>query len=160
MLLREWRHPLNTGKASCNRGWPCTESVDLVSWMAWAKRVELSSLFITHFKSFASWSENELEPNPTAVSEKSPAYFWNLQLLRVPMFTSFGPQIIPLTSGKYLKALLNPLGAHRDQASKLVWQWSDDSSKCSKVMGKARVLLCNRNDSTEAKWVSTIWEWI
>lgn len=64
------------------------------------------------------------------VSEKIPASFrgyWKLALKPtaaqgIYILTSFAPQVILLTSGKYLEALLHPLGAHRDHASKVVWQ--------------------------------------
>lgn len=162
MLLRKCRHPLSTGMASCNRGWPCTASMDLVRWLAWAKRVEIFPLLATPFMSFESWSESEVKMNLNQIPLQLVKKFqpilgdtgnwpWNLELLRVPTLTSFAPQVILLTSGKDLEALLNPLGAHRDHASKVVWQQSNDSRK---VKGKAGVLFLNRNDLTESKWVS------
>lgn len=148
--------------------WLCAVVGDraLQTWTWWAdclqqRRVEMFPLFITPFMSFASWSENELEPNPAAVGEKIPACFggfWKLALKPTAPQGIYGdqlwPQVILLTSGKYLEALLHPLGVHRDHASKVVWQQSHDSSKLSKIKGKAGVLFLNRNHSTESKWVS------
>lgn len=158
MLLRKCRHPLSAGMASCNCGWPCTTSMGLVRWLAWAEKVEMFPLFTTSLKVEVKMNLNQISLRQVKkflpISGDTGNWPWNLQLLRVPTLTSFAPQVILLTSGKDLEALLNPLGAHRDHASKVVWQQSNDSSKCRKAKGKVGVLFHNRNDLTESKWVS------